>query len=173
MGSCKRLGKKCFQGGYLKLVGFFKDCQSELRSWNSVRTTSTYYLYYGLLSQLLLPVVGRFVALRLQQTPINVPLITMSNIGVIASSTNTSRPPLWSLEDLKRMPELEHFLGAVSEPVVFRHYICGSYLFLGKLTLTANFSRFAITREEAKDFLEKIVTSLLKVQKNLNEPPKG
>ncbi len=86
----------------------------------------------------------------------------MSNIGLIAGKSSTSRPPLWLDSDLCRMPEIEKFFGAVSEPVVFKHYICGSFMFKGRLTVTANFSRFAITREEANKFLENLTDSLLK-----------
>ncbi len=139
--------------------------QKELRgAWGPLRLTASYFLYYGVLAQMLLPLVGRFVVKFLSATPVPVPILTMSNLGVIAAGpkdvVSTSRPPLWSAEDVARMPLLQSFFGAVTEPVFFRHFVLGSYSFLGKVTISANFSRFAMTRDEAKLYLDKLCRKL-------------
>jgi hypothetical protein len=53
------------------------------------------------------------------------------------------------------------FEGAVTEPVAFPHFICGSYCFLGQMTISANFSRFAMTRDDAKAFLNDLAKTLI------------
>ena len=141
--------------------------QRELRgAWGPLRLAASYVLYYGALSQRLLPLVARFVVRWRAATPVPVPQLTLSNIGLIADAAEgapaaSSRPPLWSRADVARMPPLQSFFGSVTEPVFFRHVVLGSFSFLGRVGLSANFSRFAMTREEATRFLARVRDRLI------------
>jgi len=121
---------------------------------------ANYFGFYGGLSHIGLKYMNYFIRIFKRETIVSVPLATMTNLGVIVQdddSFKTSRAPLWSAQDAARMPKLSHFLGAVTDPTLFPHYIFGTSLFNGELCLVGSFSRFSLKENDARLFMEQVV----------------
>jgi hypothetical protein len=139
-------------------------------NWNILRLTTNYFSFYGFLAQVGLPAVSYYVRKWRKETPLSVPLATMTNVGIISQELNSesksSRPPLWSNEDLQLMPKVSAFLGGVTDPAPFPHYIFASSMFSGKLHLSAAFSKFAIPPQESVRFMNQVVQSIFDGDEN-------
>lgn len=141
-----------------------KSFMQDLRQgWGILRLSAAYYTYYGLLARYGISFLQHLTSLlrmRRQNTPIAVPLLTISNMGVLAADESdtlrTQNVALMSVDDLRHMPPLVHFYGAVTEAVRFGHFTVGSSSFRGELSLSVSFSTCSVTAEDAKQLLRRM-----------------
>ena len=95
-----------------------------LKSWTAIRLAASYFSFYGVLAQVVMPMFAHRTIRNRSALPISAPSLTVSNIGLVCGSMNsmlsTRRPPLWTDEDCVNMPKLSHFVGGVSEPAMVK-----------------------------------------------------